>query len=150
MGTISHLIIPKYFLTTCSKVVENFHTAKSCYCASHCTVSVCLSILCSYKLIEFDYDCKWLVDSVSTGDNQPHKAGPTKYKVRSWRHRCSAWPLTGLHGRRIPILFVVGAIVMDPFFVWSHNVMQKSILFCLWINCSREIRRWLASLGCIS
>ena len=106
--------------------VEHCHAAKLLYRVSRCIAAVCLSMLGSNASIAFDTDRLWLFQSVLTVHNTLCQAGPTKYRAWPWSHEYSVWPSTWKHGNS-PWFSALEIIVMNPFFVPSHNAMQKSL-----------------------
>ena len=95
-------------------------------CIIYC-YSLCLSMLGSNASIAFDTDRLWLFQLVLTVHNTLRRAGLTKYRAWPWSREYSVWPSTWKHGRELPMIFCAWIIVMNPFFIPSHNAMQKSL-----------------------
>ena len=73
-------------------------------------------------------DRLWLFQSVLTAHNTLRRAGPTKYRAWSWSREYSVWNVDVEAWQGTPPWFsALGIIVMNPFFVPSHNAMQKSL-----------------------
>ena len=107
--------------------VEHCHAAKSLYRVSRCIAAVCLSMLGSNASIAFDTDRLWLFQSVLTVHNTLRRAVPPNAEhdlgavnIRFGRRR-------GSMAGNSPWFSALGIIVMNPFFISSHNAMQKSL-----------------------
>ena len=57
--------------------------------------------------------------------NAAYPSDPTKYRALPSRYGYSALPLIWLVVRVSHMIFCVGVILMDPFFITSNNPMQK-------------------------
>ena len=106
---------------------EHYHAAKSLYRVSRCIAAIYLSMLGSNASIAFYTDRMWLFQSVLTVHNTLCRAGPIKYRAWPWSRNIRFGHRRGSMTGNSPWFSALGIIVMNPFFVPSHNAMQKSL-----------------------